>query len=274
MMGVTPKVLDLAYARTRPSEAEMKRLKCEAQQRIIKVKLPRLHKRIVEQVSEPPKDDQIEPTPVPVSTPPIPEDTVPKPQDSPKLRNALVNKPTKRPKVLLPVRNSEPEPVASEDNTSNDPLPFIKQETVESDPIVEPKQEVPDSCNLLDFETAISTHTVTKVFNGGKSERRRKTFATIAKGGGSEEEWGEDSQDSRSTSCGSPDSKRDDAEADLLLQPLSSPSNDAASDAYMFTESKYPLTLMNSFNYRKLEIAYLVVVSYRTVRPIRIIWRD
>ncbi|XP_073958976.1 uncharacterized protein [Choristoneura fumiferana] len=257
MMGVTPKVLDLAYARTRPSEAEMKRLKCEAQQRIIKVKLPRLHKRIVEQVPEPPKDVKIEPTPVPLSTPPIPEDTVPKPQDSPKLHSALVNKPTKRPKVLLPVRNPEPEPVASDDNTSNDPLPFIKQETVESDPIIEPKQEMPD---LLDFETAISTHTVTRVFNGGRRERRRKTFAAIAKGG-SEEEWGEDSPDSRSSSCGSPDSKRDDAGAALLLQPLSSPSNDAAADAYMFTESNYPLTLMN-INYRELGIAYLMVVLF------------
>ncbi|XP_063373383.1 uncharacterized protein LOC134661310 [Cydia amplana] len=228
-MGNTPKVLDLAYARTRPSEAEMKLLKREAQQRIVKVKLPRLQKR-----AEAPPEPAVAP-PL-TAAEPAAADAPPRPVDSPKLRDALVPRPAKRPRVLLPVRNKEPEPTLDPETVADDPPPpLVKLENAETeDDLLVPKQEIPD-CGALDFETAISTHTVAKMVNGDvcKSEKRRKTFACIGKLTSEDEEWAGGSSDTRSSypSCGTPDSAR--AAAD---DPAGD-NHSAAAHLYMYTEN-------------------------------------
>lgn len=233
MMGATPKVLDLAYARTRPVIVETPRI--EKDSRIIKVKIPRPPKR--EEPKPEVKDDQTE---LQVDTGPLTpvkdDDSIPVPrsQDSPKLRQALINKPVKRPRVLLPVRRPEPEPVI--------PDPMNEEIDVEDrESII----EIPPLDNIpLDFESAISTHTVTKpVFEKRrKGEKRRKTFALAAKRPASEEEdwFGVNSDfDTRSSfpRSGTPDSK-----VDLKVAPVSSESNEEnkeANNMYMFTESKF-----------------------------------
>ncbi|XP_063547529.1 uncharacterized protein LOC134754965 [Cydia strobilella] len=245
-MGNTPKVLDLAYARTRPSEAEMKLLKREAQQRIIKVKLPRLQKRAEAPAPAAPP----EPTAVAAAAADAPPaepaaaDAPPRPVDSPKLRDALAVKPAKRPRVLLPVRTKEPEPTLDPDTVAADPPPPpVKLENAETeDDLLVPKQEIPD-CGVLDFETAISTHTVAKMVNGSrsKSEKRRKTFACIGKLASEDEEWAGGSSDTRSSypSCGTPDSARADPD-DLAPAPAPATADhnhSAAAHLYMYTEN-------------------------------------
>ncbi|XP_063633925.1 uncharacterized protein LOC134804703 isoform X2 [Cydia splendana] len=239
-MGNTPKVLDLAYARTRPSEAEMKLLKREAQQRIIKVKLPRLQKRAEAPAPAAPPEPAVAPPPPPAE--PAAADAPPRPGDSPKLRDALAVKPAKRPRVLLPVRTKEPEPTLEPENVAADPpTPLVKLENAETeDDLLVPKQEIPD-CGALDFETAISTHTVAKMVNGNriKSEKRRKTFACIGKLASEDEEWAGGSSDTRSSypSCGTPDSAR--ADADDLAPALvgGDDNHSAAAHLYMYTEN-------------------------------------
>ncbi|XP_061709239.1 uncharacterized protein LOC133519258 [Cydia pomonella] len=234
-MGNTPKVLDLAYARTRPTEAEMNLLKREAQQRVVKVKLPRLHKRVEAPTPAAP------PEPAPAQLPPAEPaaaDVPPRPDDSPKLRDALAIKPARRPRVLLPVRTKEPEPTLDTENVAADaPLPLVKLENAETeDDLLVPKQEILD-CGALDFETAISTHTVAKMVNGNrsKSEKRRKTFACIGKLASEDEDWAGGSSDTRSSypSCGTPDSARADPD-----DPAPADDNhSAAAHLYMYTEN-------------------------------------
>ncbi|KAF9415259.1 hypothetical protein HW555_007008 [Spodoptera exigua] len=201
MLGDTPKVLDLAYARTKqPIEYPDLRSERKPKQEVKEVK-PEL---------------QVDTTPVPpVKEPDLP---VPRSQDSPKLRQALSNKPVKRPRVLLPVRRPDPEPVL--------PEPVNEEVDVENNENIEPKMAVPP-LQTLDFESAISTHTKRRE----ESEKKRKTFALAAKLPASEEEdWlGANSDfDTRSSfpRSGTPDSK-----ADCKVAPVSSESNEENKDA-------------------------------------------
>ncbi|KAJ8735021.1 hypothetical protein PYW08_014271 [Mythimna loreyi] len=232
MMGATPKVLDLAYARTRPVAVETPRVKEDS--RIIKVKIPRPPKR--EEPKPEVKDIQTElQVDTGLLTPVKDSDSIPIPrsQDSPKLRQALINKPVKRPRVLLPVRRPDPEPVI--------PDPMNEEIDVEDREPIEPMIEIPPLEMPLDFESAISTHTVTKpVFEKKrKGEKKRKTFALAAKRPASEEEdwFGANSDfDTRSSfpRSGTPDSK-----VDCKVAPVSSESNEENKDTnmYMFTEN-------------------------------------
>lgn len=112
-------------------------------------------------------------------TPTTPKDetqTTPKSQDSPKLRHAL-NKPVRRPRVLLPVRRVEPE-LAIPDSLNNE---------LEN---LEPDVDIPMSELPLDFETAISTHTVTKPSDKKKKgDKKLKSFAQFSKTVSEDEEW-------------------------------------------------------------------------------------
>ncbi|XP_035429357.2 PHD finger protein 20 isoform X4 [Spodoptera frugiperda] len=231
MLGDTPKVLDLAYARTKqPIELESPRV---TNDKVIKVKIPRPPKREEpkQEVKEVKPELQVDTTPVPpVKEPELP---IPRSQDSPKLRQALSNKPVKRPRVLLPVRRPDPEPVL--------PEPVNEDVDVENTENIEPVMEIPPLDMALDFESAISTHTVTKpiIEKKRKSEKKRKTFAMAAKRPASEEEdWlGANSDfDTRSSfpRSGTPDSK-----ADLKVAPVSSESNEENKDSnmYMYTEN-------------------------------------
>ncbi|KAH9633941.1 hypothetical protein HF086_015145 [Spodoptera exigua] len=230
MLGDTPKVLDLAYARTKqPIELESPRV---TNDKVIKVKIPRPPKREEPkpEVKEVKPELQVDTTPVaPVKEPDLP---VPRSQDSPKLRQALSNKPVKRPRVLLPVRRPDPEPVL--------PEPVNEEVDVENNENIEPKMAGPP-LQTLDFESAISTHTVTKplIEKKRRTEKKRKTFALAAKLPASEEEdWlGANSDfDTRSSfpRSGTPDSK-----ADCKVAPVSSESNEDNKDAnmYMYTEN-------------------------------------
>lgn len=224
MLGATPKVLDLAYARQRPTEMELNRMRHEAVHKTIRVKLPRLPRRYTDPKPEPKEPEikqelEIKPE-LPVK--------VARSQDSPKLRLAL-NRPVKRPKVLLPVRKKESE------------TPEIKEEIDEKIVPLEPKIELP-VVEPLDFETAISTHTVTRpAGEKRKGDKKRKTFATISKKAMSEdEEWFtmNNSDVETRSSCprsGTPDSK-------IMEQKLvSSEYNEdqKAANNYLYTECKY-----------------------------------
>lgn len=241
MMGATPKVLDLAYARTKPVEVETPRIKDD---RIIKVKIPRPPKR--EEPKQEVKDIQSE---LLVDTAPLTpakdSDVIPVPrsQDSPKLRQALINKPVKRPRVLLPVRRPEPEPP-----THPIPDPMNEEIDVEDREPIETGNKMPVMEIPLDFECAISTHTVTKpVFEKRRKggDKRRKTFAMAAKMPASEEEdWFGASSDFETRSSfprsGTPDSK-----GDSKVAAVSSESNEEKdAQMYMFTESKSLLLLI------------------------------
>ncbi|XP_063890671.1 uncharacterized protein LOC126054929 isoform X2 [Helicoverpa armigera] len=233
MLGATPKVLDLAYARTMPLETDTPK---KEDSKIIKVKIPRPPKR------EEPKQEIIKDvkTELQVDTAPITpvkeveDPLVPRSQDSPKLRQALINKPVKRPRVLLPVRRPDPEPVI--------PEPFNEDIDVEDTDLPEPVMEIPPLDIPLDFESAISTHTVTKPVDKKRKEKRR--FALAAKRPVSEEEFGDDwfgmnsDVDTRSSfpRSGTPDSKVDERSR---AAPVSSESNEENKDSnnYMFNEN-------------------------------------
>uniref|UniRef100_A0A2A4KA81 MBD domain-containing protein n=1 Tax=Heliothis virescens TaxID=7102 RepID=A0A2A4KA81_HELVI len=230
MLGATPKVLDLAYARTMPLETETPK---KEDSKIIKVKIPRPPKREEpkQEIKEIKTELQVDTTPI---TPVKENDAilVPRSQDSPKLRQALINKPVKRPRVLLPVRRPDPEPVL--------PEPFNEDIDVEDTDLPEPIIEIPPLDIPLDFESAISTHTVTKpVIDKKRKEKRR--FALAAK---SEEEFGDDwfgmnsDVDTRSSfpRSGTPDSKIDERSK---AAAVSSESNEENKDSnmYMFTEN-------------------------------------
>lgn len=227
MLGETPKVLDLARQRTLPTELEVKP---HADSRVLKIKISRPPKRVEEpkpelKVSIPETGLDME-----TATPTRIDPPVPRSQDSPKLRQALANKPVKRPKVLLPVRRPDPpEPVPKiEDYTP--PLVYDDDTGESMTEVIEP----------LDFETAISTHTVTKPTER-KTEKKRKCFATVKS---EEDEWyGMNSDvDTRSSfpGSGTPDSKTMD-KVMSHQQTVSSESAEDQKDAnmYVFTESKY-----------------------------------
>ncbi|XP_038208739.1 PHD finger protein 20-like isoform X2 [Zerene cesonia] len=216
MLGATPKVLDLAYARTRPTAAE---IKPKSESKVIKVKIPRPPKREEKTESkEPPPELRVNLTP-------LPPEAIPKQEDSPKLRQALVPKPVKRPKVLLPVRRPDPEPV-----------PEVEEEVETYDV---PQQIEVEDC--VDFETAISTHTVTKPCEFfKKTEKKRKLFPKMA--ASEEDEWltmnsDYETQSSFPGSC-TPDSK--------TMEKVPTPNPAASSESneeqkecemYMYTET-------------------------------------
>lgn len=240
MMGATPKVLDLAYARTVPVGMETPRAREDS--KIIKVKIPRPPKREEPKpVKEPEIKDvqtelQVDTTRVtPVRD--VDSAPVPRSQDSPKLRHALVNKPVKRPRVLLPVRRPEPEPVI--------PDPMNEEIDVEDREPMEPIIEIPALDIPLDFESAISTHTVTKPAfeKKRKGEKRRKTFVLAAKMPASEEEdWYGGVNSDFETRSSFPGSGTPDSKVDSKMAPVSSESNEETKEAnntYMFTESKF-----------------------------------
>lgn len=227
MMGATPKVLDLAAARSKPTLAELNRTDHKG----FKVKVNRPPKR------EEPKYEILFPhdqdMKVDVShTTPTKDETMPKiprSQDSPKLRNMLINKPVKRPRVLLPVRRSEPEQT----------LPDIA-----SDDDFEDAESVVPPSDVLDFETAISTHTVTKPLDKKKKgEKKQKSFASFAKNVSEDEEWfamNSDELDTRSSfpRSGTPDdSKIIDPKTGMMMS--SDPMDDHLDPSlYTFTDSK------------------------------------
>ncbi|KAI5642367.1 methyl-CpG binding domain-containing protein [Phthorimaea operculella] len=220
MLGATPKVLDLAYARTRPSAVEMRRLKLEQRHKKIKAKLIRPPKR--PEIKLEVKTEYIKPEmQTPVKEEPKPP-KIPRSQDSPKLRTIL-SKPVKRPKVLLPV-------VRRLDDTGE-----VKEEEIsvdDNEAIIEPKVEVPPM-DVLDFETAISTHTVTKPADLKRKDKKKK-FASISKASEDEEWYGVNSDvETRSSypRSGTPDSKMD-------QKLVSSESNEEQKEPnYMYTET-------------------------------------
>lgn len=237
MMGVTPKVLDLAYRRTMPVHAETPRAKDD--QKIIKVKIPRPPKPKVEK-DEPKPDIKIEKQDMEVDTTPTTptketEIPIPRSQDSPKLRQALSNKPIKRPRVLLPVRRPDPEPIIPEE--LKDELAF------ETKPPLEPVIEIPP-LESLDFETAISTHTVTKPLNEKKrkGEKKKKCFVLPPKGPMSEEEdWFTNTNSDVDTRSSFPRSGTPDSKIDSKVAQVSSESNEETKEAnqmYTYNESK------------------------------------
>ncbi|XP_075981208.1 PHD finger protein MBD-R2 isoform X2 [Anticarsia gemmatalis] len=233
MMGATPKVLDLAYARTMPGEIESPKPKDD--QKIIKVKIPRPPKPKVEK-EEPKLEIKLDKLELPVDMTPTtpvrePEIIIPRSQDSPKLRQALINKPVKRPRVLLPVRRVEPEPVV--------PDPLNDDIDLEGPPL-DPMLDVPMEVESMDYEAAISTHTVTKPLpeKKRKGEKKKKTLAPPPKGPTSEEDdwYGMNSDDVETRSSfprsGTPDSKVE------KTAPVSSESNEENKDSgYMYNEN-------------------------------------
>ncbi|KAG6447977.1 PHD finger protein 20 isoform X3 [Manduca sexta] len=192
-LGDTPKVLDLAYARTMPLDPEPVR---QVESKVIKVKIakPKREEPKVE-VTETKPDLLIDIAPkTPVSQD---SESIPKVQDSPKLRDALVNKPVKRPKVLLPVRRPEfdPEPMNVDDYEE------LPETALDKYCVTEP----------LDFETAISTHTVTKpAGEKRKKDKNLKSLTLMSQKASEDEEWFANSDFETQSSfprSGTPDSK-------------------------------------------------------------------
>ncbi|XP_053600890.1 PHD finger protein 20-like isoform X3 [Plodia interpunctella] len=208
MLGRTPKVADLASARALPTDVPLQKGR-EPELKTLKVKIAKIHNKEIKNTikKEEPKQEVKLELPIETPTTPVKDIEMPK-QDSPKLRHALVNKPLKRPRVLLPVRRAEPE--------------FEPVEEIE-EAISEPMQMI----DIQDFEAAISTHTVTKPTNFDK-------IKVISE----DDEWygmnsDVDTQSSFPRS-GSPDSKSMDQ------KPVSSESNEEHQkdmDNYTYTEN-------------------------------------
>ncbi|KAM3960173.1 LOW QUALITY PROTEIN: uncharacterized protein ACR2FA_005805 [Aphomia sociella] len=227
MMGRTPKVLELASARTMPTDVESPRPR-EPELKIIKVKLPRLPKRI-EEAKLPQKEPKVEMSVELPTTPVKTEPEIPK-QDSPKLRNALINKPVKRPKVLLPVRRVE---TADEDSQ-------IKTEDIEVDVDTENEMEAmgnDPTIEVLDFEMAISTHTVTKPTKPLDRKIKDRNYLLSKRPISEDDEWFSVNSDIETRSSfprsETPDSKY------MEQKPVSSESNEEQKEAdmYMYTEN-------------------------------------
>ncbi|XP_064076838.1 PHD finger protein 20-like isoform X1 [Vanessa tameamea] len=240
MLGATPKVLDLARERTKPTDIEIPKPRHEPESKIIKVKLPRLPRRIEEAKVEikPKKEETLAELhiDIPVAAPTKTNSPVPRSQDSPKLRQALANKPVKRPKVLLPVRRPDPEP----DIEKETEVPNLDYDEA----VIDTEFERPVEC--LDFESEISTHTVTKPFDDDirkKLDNKRKCFSTVSRRPMSEEdEWYGVNSDMETRSSfpgsGTPDSKTMDKT--ITQQAVSSESNNEdqkETNMYMYTES-------------------------------------
>ncbi|XP_023955146.2 PHD finger protein 20 isoform X2 [Bicyclus anynana] len=232
MLGATPKVLDLARKRSKPTGLPVR----QPNSKILKIKISRPPKRIEEPKPKPkvpPLEIKYEDTPIlPKINPPIPRS-----MDSPKLRQALANKPVKRPKVLLPVRRPDPPETVPEMREEEDCPPLVYE-----DDVVDSPMEIPEP---QDFETAISTHTVTKPVDDmrKRSEKKRKNFAVVSKKPGSEDdEWYamNSDLDTRSSypGSGTPDSKTMD-KVMSHQQAVSSESAEDLKDAnmYMYSET-------------------------------------
>lgn len=143
LMGTTPNVIDLAYARTAPeSEVELKP----------KIKTPKQKRLEAEPYSEPPQRDMGAFT--------ADFDKL-QSSDSPKLRKALVAK-RKRPRVLLPVRKVE----SAESKCDETATDFTFKDELEKK-----FGSTTESVNELDFESEISVHTVNKIGIDKKSTK-------------------------------------------------------------------------------------------------------
>lgn len=227
MLGATPKVLDLAKERTKPTDIEPKP-RYEPESKIIKVKIPRPPKKVEE-----PKSEIKETAPELQINIPVVKPEPSRSQDSPKLRQALVNKPVKRPKVLLPVRRPMPEPI-----------PEAVEEIIDINDIAM-ETEIDLQMEPQDFETEVSIPTGTKPSSSKqKVDKKRKYIASVSKKALSEEDdWLGMNSDFETRSSlpgsGTPDSKI----MDKTQQPQSSESNEdqKESNMYMYTESEYYL---------------------------------
>ncbi|VVC90745.1 unnamed protein product [Leptidea sinapis] len=174
MLGKAPKVVDLAYARSKATLKDRKKKKGE---RVIKVKLPK-QKRSEEKFNFKDINKELKRNIIQQ------ENNIHKIGDSPKLRQALVPRPVKGPKVLLPVRKVKSR---VEKNMENE---LTNDETSAND------------MSEIDFETAISTHTVTKTLQSFKNDRNR-LFSKAAVS--EDDEWAAANSDfeSRSSYLGS-----------------------------------------------------------------------
>ncbi|RVE47035.1 hypothetical protein evm_008317 [Chilo suppressalis] len=227
MLGRTPKVLDLAYARTMPTSMKQTKRK-HSSLKSIKIKVPRLPKRADDAKPELKEPESLDPQEI-LSTPVDTEETAPRLQDSPKLRHALINKPVKRPRVLLPVRRPDPELEKADSQTDSNPE--IPTQPVVNIPLMD----------SLDFETAISTHTVTKPLDllSKKKDKKGKVAVLTPKLVSEDEDWYAMTSDVETRSSfprsGTPDSKN----MELKMPPLSSESIEAQKEVndYMYSEN-------------------------------------
>lgn len=148
----------------------------------------------------------------------------PKALDSPKLRDALIKKPVKRPKVLLPVRRPDPE---------------IQDEHTQQIDIEDKAdgEEVQPDLEVLDFETAISTHTVTKP-PVERSKLKRRGFPLSKLPFSEDEEWLTVNSDMETRSSfpgsGTPDSK----EYKPSLNAASESTEEHKEPMYTYSESE------------------------------------
>ncbi|KAL4707641.1 hypothetical protein ACJJTC_006991 [Scirpophaga incertulas] len=237
MLGETPKVLDLAYARTVPPALEKVKQR-DSEQKTVKVKITKPSKRSDESKLES-KKHKLEKH-IPLEAPKTPSQcdepsTLGMP-GSPKHRHAFVaNKSVKRPRVLLPVRRPEPEPEQPSDGF---PMPE------ENPPVTD--EEIP-SIDILDFEAAISTHTVTKPgeFSHRKNEHKKLAPQSM-KSVSEDEDWFNMASDmeTRSSIPGScsPDSKGMDQ--CMPLAPSKSEEK-KGSKTYMYTETGERIKIVN-----------------------------
>lgn len=227
-MGMPPKVLDLAYARTATAETDVKEPKSEprARPKTHKQKRVDLDKELQAQLQECLDFDKRSVTP--------PSDRTPKAIDSPKLRNALINKPVKRPRVLLPVRRCTQDEHNQELYESQFKEEFERKYG---------GHQVSDNATELDFEAAISVHTVPKT----EPDRNRKSLLPPvlqkAKQSSEDDEWCSSDFESRSSFPGSTtsDSKNLDYRMDELLHQVGypgGPQHRKEGELYITTESR------------------------------------
>ncbi|CAG9136414.1 unnamed protein product [Plutella xylostella] len=237
-LGATPKVSDLASSRAEV-EVEPPRMRFEPELKVPKLKISKkrleeVHVEPVETVAEAPPEEI-------VTTPPVSlEPETPKILDSPKLRNALVSKVIKRPRVLLPVKKSED---LFPDMEGVEPVKEPERDLkLEMDPVVAIQTEPAEA---LDFESEISSYTVSKLPGGTdrrkKGEKKKKTFASIAKAKSSEEEeWCANSDVETRLSfprSGSPDSKFFDKSLGTPQPQSSESTEDKGQHLYMYNEA-------------------------------------
>lgn len=244
MMGATPKVLDLAYARAAPAENDNVKLKQEHEPKMPKPKMYKQKRIDVEPIDV--NDLQSNMLPLTATSPGQTEnDSKTRLQDSPKLRKALIgNKPVKRPRVLLPVRrledaiNQQVTPVIdvnkehTEDNfdeESNFKEEFERKycSSQSSEPFVQ-----------LDFESEISAHTVPKTGDDKKKKKANLETAQTAKLlTASEDDWVSDMETISSfPMSGSPDSKNF---GDIINHTSIPESERQSENQYITTESMF-----------------------------------
>lgn len=260
LLGATPKVLDLAYARTRPTKLIMTKIKSKRENKVIKVKIPKPAKRPEVKIDMKELDAELK-VDIPISSPPD-LGSVPKTQDSPKLRNALVNKPVKRPKVLLPVRKL--------DSDRNENFGELGLEARGGTPVSIPE--------VLDFETSISTHTVTKpIFEIMKKEKKRREFASFPNNQSEEDDWLSMNSDVETRSSfpgsGTPDSKVMDTKRSVNAAPSSESNEDHKEQMYTYTESKFNSVFFSNIQYFSTSIFFTLafIILVRLI-PIKLVF--